>query len=200
MSDPGVSIRRSTLDDLPALRGLWSTALYSPPELERFLTSFFLVEGGAGRLMGAFAFEARGSEACVHHLAWTHPGAARAAAPHLAERIGRLARGQGLHRVWFPDQRPFWEECGLDLRTRGAPESAYELLRGAACQWSVWFLIPPEEERRIEREVRRFEESRDRERDRLRQGTRSAVRFLWLLVLLLSALLFWSILGWLGIL
>ena len=48
--------------------------------------------------------------------------------------------------------------------------------------------------------MRRFEESRDRERDRLRQGTRSAVRFLWLLVLLLSALLFWSILGWLGIL
>ena len=199
MSEETFRIRRATLEDLPTLRGLWQTALFSVPELERSLTSFYLVEGEDGRISGALGFESKGEDAVIRHVAWTHPDAGRRAAPALVEPLHRLARNRCLHRIWIENPGRLWEADAPELHDGVPPDAVVPSWSGSRKEWKVWYLVHPDQENRIRAEFSRFREDRDEERMRVRRFARQVIGGLWLVLSLICVLLFYWILDWLGL-
>ena len=105
-------IRRATVDDLPALKSLWTTAQLPAAELEGRLTEFQVVES-QGAFAGALGVQIQQQHALLHSEDYVDFSVADAARELFWERIQKLAANHGVFRVWTQETSPFWTHWGF---------------------------------------------------------------------------------------
>lgn len=122
MNPHALVIRRATVDDLPALQALWTTAQLPADELENRLTEFQVVESD-GAFAGAIGVQITRQHMRFYAEDFTDFSVADAARELLWERIQKLAANHGVFRVWTQETSPFWTRWGFQ------PASAEALAR-----------------------------------------------------------------------
>jgi len=111
--NPGpLQIRRATLDDLPALRALWTAANMPAAELEGRLTEFHVVESN-GEFSGALGVQVVRQHARLHSEDYANFAVADAARHLFWERIQKLTANLGVFRLWTQETSPFWKGWGF---------------------------------------------------------------------------------------
>ncbi|MBX3747025.1 MAG: hypothetical protein KF833_17080 [Verrucomicrobiae bacterium] len=113
MDPQGVTVRRATLDDLEALRGLWRECRLPEFELERRFTEFQLALDPQDWIVAAVGLRAAGPHAQVHSLALRRPDPDDTCTGPLWDRILALAQQLGSLRLWLREPGPFWESRGF---------------------------------------------------------------------------------------
>lgn len=108
----GYSIRRATIDDLPALQFMWQALALPADELQNRLTEFQVIASPAG-LLGGVGFEVSGHDGRVHSEVFSDFGFADHFRPVLWERIEALALSHHVTRIWTLETSPFWKRIGL---------------------------------------------------------------------------------------
>lgn len=108
MQPPGFTLRRATVDDLPALKVLWGAAGLPVIEEERHLTEFQLMLDSSGSLIGAVGLQVSGKSGRIHSETFTSPEKEERQRPVLWERLLTVARNHGLTRLWTQEASPFW--------------------------------------------------------------------------------------------
>jgi N-acetylglutamate synthase-like GNAT family acetyltransferase len=109
---PQLLTRRATVDDLPALRSLWTAAHWPADELENRLTEFQVVEAG-GVFAGALGLQILRQHVRLHSEDYADFSVADAARELFWERIQKLAANHGVFRVWTQETSPFWTRWGF---------------------------------------------------------------------------------------
>jgi N-acetylglutamate synthase-like GNAT family acetyltransferase len=106
-------VRRATLDDLGALKPLWTSMRFPVADLEKRLTEFQVVENGEGKLIGAIGFQIAERHGRIHSEAFPDFADAEAVRAAFWERIRNLASNHGVLRLWTQENVPFWKQHGL---------------------------------------------------------------------------------------
>jgi N-acetylglutamate synthase-like GNAT family acetyltransferase len=112
MSANPLHIRRAVVDDLPALRSLWTVARLPSAGLESRLTEFQVVENG-GVFAGAVGFQVVRQHARFYAEDYADFSVADAARELFWERFQTLAANHGVFRVWTQETSPFWTRWGF---------------------------------------------------------------------------------------
>ncbi len=124
---PQLHIRRANVDDLPALRDLWTSARLPAEELENRLTEFQVVEAN-GNFAGALGVQVVREQVRFYAEDFADFSVADAARELFWDRIQKLAATHGVFRVWTQETSPFWTHWGLQ------PASA-EILERLPAEW-----------------------------------------------------------------
>jgi N-acetylglutamate synthase-like GNAT family acetyltransferase len=110
---PGLHVRRATLDDLAALRTIWLSMLLPADELERRLKEFQIVENTDGNVMGAIGIQISKQHALLFGEGFSDFSVADPARELFWERIQTLAANHGIFRIWTRETSPFWTRWGF---------------------------------------------------------------------------------------
>jgi N-acetylglutamate synthase-like GNAT family acetyltransferase len=113
MLPAGTTLRRATLDDLEALRGLWREFNLPEHDLEKRFTEFQLVVDPQGWILGALALRLADHHGHVHGLAIRRADLEAPLTTALWERILALAEQHGAYRLWTRERGPFWGATGF---------------------------------------------------------------------------------------
>ena len=125
-----LTIRRATLDDLPALRSLWEVARLPVDELEGRLTEFHVVLSG-GSFAGGIGLQIVRQHARIHSEDYADFSVADPARELFWDRFQKLASNHGVFRVWTQETSPFWTHWGFQ------PANA-ELLGRLPDEWKAF--------------------------------------------------------------
>jgi N-acetylglutamate synthase-like GNAT family acetyltransferase len=112
MQSPQLRVRRATVEDLAALRAIWSSMRLSPDSLEARLTEFQVVERD-GHVLGAIGFQILRTAALLHSEGYSDFSVADAARQLFWDRIQTLATSYGIFRLWTQENSPFWLRWGF---------------------------------------------------------------------------------------
>lgn len=159
MSSPSHRVRRATLDDLPALKALWTSMHFPLDDLEKRLTEFQVVESADGRIIGALGVQLLRPHGWLHHEAYLDFALADEARSLLADRIRSLASNHGVFRLWTREKAPFWSRYGF---RPAEPETLRKLpaaWAGAGPEWSTFQLKDEEAIVSLEKELALFMET-----------------------------------------
>lgn len=141
MESPAYIARRATIDDLPALQGLWQNAGLPWEELEKFLTEFQVIPGEEGVLLGAIGMLVEGNQALLHSEALrTDDDELRAA---LWRRIQIVARNQGIFRIWTQEDASYWSASGFTVATAGDIAASGTTFMDPEARWLIAQLMDP---------------------------------------------------------
>jgi len=136
-SSQSLNIRRATVDDLPALKSIWTSMRLPADNLESRLTEFQVVER-AGEVIGAVGFHIVRTAALLHSEGYSDFSVADAARQLFWERIQILAASHGVFRLWTQENSPFWLRWGFQ------PAGA-EILERLPAGWKIseekWFTL-----------------------------------------------------------
>jgi len=113
MSPAPFSLRRATVDDLPALRALWDSMRFPTHELEKLLTNFQVAVNAEDKIVGAVGFEMQQRHGRIHSEAYSDFSAADIVRPMLWTRLQSLCSNHGVLRLWTQEVSPFWSHNGL---------------------------------------------------------------------------------------
>lgn len=131
---PQLNIRRANVDDLPALKALWTTAGLPADELESRLTEFQVVEAD-GAFAGAIGVQIVRQHARIHSEDYADFSVADAARELFWERFQKLAANHGVFRVWTQETSPFWKHWGLQPADAGLLERLPEEWKSLEGGW-----------------------------------------------------------------
>lgn len=134
MPSAPLRIRRATVDDLPALRSLWTTAGLPADELENRLTEFQVVES-EGTLAGALGVQIVRQHVRFHSEDYVDFSIADAARELFWERIQKLAANHGVFRVWTQETSPFWTHWGFQPADTETLERLPDEWKALAGRW-----------------------------------------------------------------
>jgi N-acetylglutamate synthase-like GNAT family acetyltransferase len=109
VSQSDFQLRRATIEDVPALRELWSAAGLPAAELERCFTEFQVAENPA-QIVGALGLRIAGPHGLVHGEAFHRAVGEEALRPLLWQRVLTVATNHGLVRLWTRQTGTFWEQ------------------------------------------------------------------------------------------
>jgi N-acetylglutamate synthase-like GNAT family acetyltransferase len=112
MNSSSLRIRRATVEDLDALKSLWTSMRLPADELEGRLTEFQVAQSG-GQIIGALGFQIIRQHALLHGEAYSDFSFADAARELFLERIESLASNHGVFRLWTQEHSPFWTHAGF---------------------------------------------------------------------------------------
>ena len=170
--------RRATIEDLPSLRGLWQSAHLPVAELEKRFTEFQVVTNTVREVVAAMGLRIQASQGHIHSEAYVNPAEAPALRPILWERVLRLARNNGLVRLWAHPTVSFYREQGLaepDEATRA------KLPAGFGAPNADWVVLKLKEETQpqlsIEQELALFAEHQKGQTERMHEQTQKLKLF-----------------------
>ena len=148
MSLSDYRVRRATIDDLPALRGLWQAMRLDPDELEHRLTEFQVAETSAGELCGGIALDVSGRHGRLQSEAFDNFALAEQLRHLLWPRIQLLASNHGVARLWTLETAPFWKQLGFQ-------EPDDNALKKMPAEWggdlSPWLTLQLHDEEALEK-------------------------------------------------
>jgi len=130
-------IRRATVDDLPALQGIWQSMRLPAEQLESRMTEFQVVER-EGEVVGAIGFQIIRTAALLHSEGYSDFSVADQSRQMFWERIQTLAASYGVFRLWTQETSPFWLRWGF----QPANEEALARLPGEwKSEGEKWFTL-----------------------------------------------------------
>lgn len=130
-------VRRANLDDLPALKALWTTTGLPVNELENRITEFQIVEH-SGCFAGAVGVQIMRQHLRFYAEDFTDFSVADAARERFWDRIQKLAANHGVFRVWTQETSPFWRHWGFQPAT---PEILERLPEGWKAIEGGWLTL-----------------------------------------------------------
>ena len=143
---PGLRVRRATLDDLAALRTMWFSLRLPADELEKRLQDFQVVEDAEGNVFGAIGIQFSKQYARLYGEAFSDFSAADTARQLFWRRFEALAANHGVFRVWTQETSLFWTRWGFQ------PANAAILMRQPE-EWktseSKWLTLELENEEAV---------------------------------------------------
>ncbi len=164
MSLPVHTVRRATINDLGALRTIWSEERFPVGDLEARFTEFQVVETSDGQILGALALQIHGNQGHVHSEAIAKPEHTDALRAILWERLKKVAVNHGLVRVWAAAAHSHWEESEFRAPTETEQGKLPEQFKPLPGGWLVLQLkdetvqaISMEQELAIFREAQKAE-------------------------------------------
>jgi N-acetylglutamate synthase-like GNAT family acetyltransferase len=110
---PGLRVRRATVDDLDALRTIWISMRLPADELEKRLKEFQVVEAAEGKVAGTIGIAFFNQHALLHGEGFSDFSVADTARQLFWERIQTLAANHGIFRIWTQESSPFWTRWGF---------------------------------------------------------------------------------------
>jgi N-acetylglutamate synthase-like GNAT family acetyltransferase len=135
MSTTPLTVRRATVEDLPALKAMWTAHEYDADQLETRLTEFQVVER-EGEILGAIGFLILRTAGLLHNEEYSDYSIADEARALFWDRIQKLASTHGVFRLWLRENTPYWLRWGFQ------PPDA-ETLERLPIEWNVpdetWF-------------------------------------------------------------
>ena len=135
MSSSNYRVRRATLDDLVALRSLWSSMHLAEGDLEKRLTEFQAAINESGKLVGAIGFQVHERHARIHSEVFDDFSVADEVRPLFWQRIQALAANHGVARLWTHESAPFWTHSGLQPASTEVLQRLPPAWAGAASPW-----------------------------------------------------------------
>ena len=111
--EPGLRVRRATLDDLAALRTMWLSLRLPADELEKRLQDFQVVEDAEGKVFGAIGIQVSKQYARLYGEGFSDFSAADTARQLFWRRFEALAANHGVFRVWTQETSLFWSRWGF---------------------------------------------------------------------------------------
>lgn len=164
------SVRRATLDDLPALRELWKWADLPVDMIEKRFTEVQLAESSDGALAGALFFQAERQHGHIHHDSFmVQPDEDKVRAAFW-ERLQVLGRNFGLFRLWTQSTDPFWASKGFKPADPKALEKLPSNFKASGAQ-GEWLTLALKEESAdglsVEQQFEIFTQSQKLETERL---------------------------------
>lgn len=114
MTAPQFQARRATLDDLPALRPLWTAERLDDALLEKRLTEFQVVCDEEGKVLGAVGMQRHQQHGLLHSEVFADFALADTLRPLLWERVRHVGRNYALARMWTREPSQFWRVLGFD--------------------------------------------------------------------------------------
>jgi len=112
---PGLRVRRATVDDIATLRAIWLSMRLPADELERRLKEFQVVENADGNVLGAVGIQISKQHALLFGEGFSDFSVADPARELFWERIQTLAANHGIFRIWTRETSPFWTRWGFQL-------------------------------------------------------------------------------------
>ena len=113
MSSPSYRVRRATVDDIGALRDLWTSMHLPADELEKRLTEFQVAEDAEGKVVGTLGFAILQRHGLLHSESFTDFSLADPVRPLFWTRIQSLVLNHGVARIWTRENAPFWSRNGF---------------------------------------------------------------------------------------
>jgi len=160
MSPAQFSLRRATVDDLPALRTLWESMKLPVNALEKRLTEFQVASKADGNVVGAVGFEMHQRHGRIHSEAYSDFSAADIVRPMLWTRLQSLCSNHGVLRLWTQEVSPFWSHNGLKPPHDEAERAKLpEAWRGIEGDWLTLKLKDEEAIASLDKEFALFMES-----------------------------------------
>lgn len=129
MSTSQLTVRRATVEDLPALRAMWTANQFDPDQLEARLTEFQVVDRG-GEIVGAMGLLVLRTAALMHNEEYSDYSIADEARALIWERVQKLAASLGVFRIWMRDDSVYWLRWGFQLADA-------EALKRLPPEWNV---------------------------------------------------------------
>jgi len=105
---PGLRVRRATVDDLVTLRMIWLSMRLPADELEKQLKDFQVVEAADGNVLGAIGIQFAKQHALLYGEGYSDFSVADAARQMFWQRFEALAANYGIFRIWTQETSPFW--------------------------------------------------------------------------------------------
>jgi N-acetylglutamate synthase-like GNAT family acetyltransferase len=166
MNSTQFRVRRATVDDLDALKVLWTSMRLPTDELEKRLTEFQIAETDDCPLVGAIGVQIGKQHALLHSESYADFAAADSARQLFWQRIQTLASNHGVFRLWTQERSPFWKNFGFQPPNAEAlarlPEGWKNEFEGG------WLTIQLKDEQKInnamEKELKLFMET-EKQRD-----------------------------------
>ena len=109
MNPNELRLRRATVDDLPALKAIWTSMQLPIEPLENRLTDFQVVER-AGEVIGTIGFQISRTAGRLHSEGYSDFSVAGAARELFWERVQKLAASHGVFRLWTQEASPAWPQ------------------------------------------------------------------------------------------
>ena len=110
---PGLHVRRATVDDLVTLRTIWLSMRLPADELEKRLKEFQVVEAPDGIVLGAVGIQFAKQHALLYGEGYSDFSVADAARRMFWQRLEALAANHGIFRIWTQETSPFWARWGF---------------------------------------------------------------------------------------
>ena len=114
---PGLRVRRATLDDLATLHAMWLSMRLPADELEKQLKEFQVVEDADGNVLGAVGIQLLGQHALLYGEGFSDFSIADSARELFWRRFEALAANHGIFRIWTQETSPFWNHWGFQPAT-----------------------------------------------------------------------------------
>jgi hypothetical protein len=114
MQPPTHATHRATLEDVPALRQLWTATQLPEPDLEKRFTEFQVALAPDGRVVAAIGLHVAGLHGLIHSEAMVDPASTDTLRPLLWARLQSVARNLGLVRLWTLEGAPYWRGQGFE--------------------------------------------------------------------------------------
>ncbi len=134
MNHPSLHVRRATVEDLPALKNLWTNAHFPADELESRLTEFQVVESH-GEFSGALGVQVIAQHALLHSEDYVDFSIADPARELFWERIQKLVSNLGVFRIWTQETSPFWTHWGFHPASTEVMEALPEAWKTRPGNW-----------------------------------------------------------------
>ena len=112
-SQPGLRVRRATVDDLAALRTIWLSMRLPADELEKRIKEFQVVEDAEGNVLGAVGIQLLRQHALLFGEGFSDFSIADIARQMFWRRFEALAANHGIFRMWTQEDSPFWLHWGF---------------------------------------------------------------------------------------
>ena len=126
----GLRVRRTTLDDIGALRTIWLSMRLPADDLEKRLKEFQVVEDANGNVLGTVGIQFSKQHALIYGEGFSDFSIADDARQMFWQRFEALAANHGIFRVWTQETSPFWTRWGFQ------PASA-EILSRLPEEWKI---------------------------------------------------------------
>lgn len=152
-------VRRATVEDMGALKDLWSSMNFPAQDLERKLTEFQVAEDPEGKVVGAVGLEVAQRHGRIHSEGFTDFGLAQQVRPQLWGRIQALALNHGLFRLWTQENSPFYTQNGLTPASEEEQKKLPESWQPISGEWRTLKLKDEEAVASLEKELALFMES-----------------------------------------
>ena len=142
MTTPNQQVRRATVEDLQQLVPLWQQETLPWQDLEKRFKEFQVMEGEAGKVLGAVGFRIAGHEGQLHSEVFAHAEEADALREKFWERAKILAANFGLVRLWTQFNTPFWNQSGFQYASTDLLTKLPDSFAGDAHPWKFLQLRP----------------------------------------------------------
>jgi len=166
------SVRRASVEDVPALKEHWQKAGVLDDALEKNLTEFQIAENSEGTIRGVVGVRLHDQQAWIYHESFIDQSEAGSIQEAIWKRIHTLAQNHALYKIWTHSDSPTWTRLKFLNATQEVLSEKPSEFQMMSDQWKVLVLREPSEEAvSLDNEFELFQKAQQADREQLMKQT-----------------------------